>query len=52
MKKSDLKQIIKEEVKKVMNDEKSDLRVSIFINALEWHRVIKGDTTLKIKIEE
>ena len=26
--------------------------VSIFINALEWHRVIKGDTTLKIKIEE
>jgi quercetin dioxygenase-like cupin family protein len=26
--------------------------VSIFINKLEWHRVIKGNTTLKIKIEE
>jgi quercetin dioxygenase-like cupin family protein len=26
--------------------------VSIFINAKEWHRVIKGDTKLKIKIEE
>lgn len=26
--------------------------VHIFISALEWHRVIKGDTTLKIKIEE
>jgi quercetin dioxygenase-like cupin family protein len=26
--------------------------VSIFIPAKEWHRVIKGDTTLKIKIEE
>jgi quercetin dioxygenase-like cupin family protein len=24
----------------------------IFIPALEWHRVIKGKTTLKIKIEE
>jgi quercetin dioxygenase-like cupin family protein len=26
--------------------------VSIFIPAKEWHRVIKGNTTLKIKIEE
>jgi quercetin dioxygenase-like cupin family protein len=26
--------------------------VSIFINKLEWHRVIKGNTTLKIKIKE
>ena len=26
--------------------------VRIFIPALEWHRVIKGNTTLKIKIEE
>jgi quercetin dioxygenase-like cupin family protein len=26
--------------------------VSIFIPKLEWHRVIKGNTTLKIKIEE
>lgn len=26
--------------------------VRIFIDALEWHRVVKGDTTLKIKIEE
>lgn len=26
--------------------------VCIFINKLEWHRVIKGNTTLKIKIEE
>ena len=24
----------------------------IYINALEWHRVIKGNTILKIKIEE
>jgi quercetin dioxygenase-like cupin family protein len=24
----------------------------ISINALEWHRIIKGNTTLKIKIEE
>jgi quercetin dioxygenase-like cupin family protein len=24
----------------------------IFIPRLEWHRVIKGNTTLKIKIEE
>jgi quercetin dioxygenase-like cupin family protein len=24
----------------------------IFIDALEWHRVIKGNTTLKIKIQE
>lgn len=26
--------------------------VHIFINKLEWHRVIKGNTTLKIQIEE
>lgn len=26
--------------------------VHIFINALQWHRVIKGNTKLKIKIEE
>jgi len=26
--------------------------VSIFIPKMEWHRVIKGNTTLKIKIEE
>ena len=26
--------------------------VRIFIPAKEWHRVIKGDTKLKIKIEE
>jgi hypothetical protein len=26
--------------------------VRIFIPALEWHRVIKGNTTLKIKIYE
>jgi quercetin dioxygenase-like cupin family protein len=26
--------------------------VCIFINAKEWHRVIKGNNTLKIKIEE
>ncbi len=26
--------------------------VTIFIPALEWHRVIKGATKLKIKIEE
>jgi quercetin dioxygenase-like cupin family protein len=26
--------------------------VRIFIPKLEWHRVIKGTTTLKIKIEE
>jgi quercetin dioxygenase-like cupin family protein len=26
--------------------------VRIFIPKLEWHRVIKGNTTLKIKIEE
>jgi quercetin dioxygenase-like cupin family protein len=26
--------------------------VRIFIPVLEWHRVIKGNTTLKIKIEE
>lgn len=26
--------------------------VRIFISKMEWHRVIKGDTTLKIKIEE
>jgi quercetin dioxygenase-like cupin family protein len=26
--------------------------VSIFIKEREWHRVIKGNTTLKIKIEE
>jgi quercetin dioxygenase-like cupin family protein len=26
--------------------------VRIFIPALEWHRVIKGNTTLKIKIQE
>lgn len=26
--------------------------INIFIPALEWHRVIKGTTTLKIKIEE
>jgi quercetin dioxygenase-like cupin family protein len=26
--------------------------VNIFINAKEWHRIIKGTTTLKIKIEE
>jgi len=25
--------------------------VNIFIPALEWHRVIKGNTTLKIKIK-
>ena len=25
---------------------------SIFIKALDWHRVIKGKTNLKIKIEE
>jgi len=26
--------------------------VYIFINKLEWHRVIKGNTPLKIQIEE
>jgi quercetin dioxygenase-like cupin family protein len=26
--------------------------ISIFIYAKEWHRVIKGDSKLKIKIEE
>jgi len=26
--------------------------VTIFIPKLQWHRVIKGTTTLKIKIEE
>jgi quercetin dioxygenase-like cupin family protein len=25
--------------------------VDIFIRALEWHRVIKGETSLKIKIQ-
>ena len=26
--------------------------VHVFIDAKEWHRVIKGNSTLKIKIEE
>ena len=26
--------------------------ISIFISAKEWHRVIKGDSKLKVKIEE
>jgi quercetin dioxygenase-like cupin family protein len=26
--------------------------VHIFIPKMEWHRIIKGNTTLKIKIEE
>ena len=26
--------------------------VSIFINALQWHRVLKGNTALTVKIEE
>jgi quercetin dioxygenase-like cupin family protein len=26
--------------------------VNIFILKLEWHRIIKGNTTLKIKIQE
>jgi quercetin dioxygenase-like cupin family protein len=26
--------------------------VSIFISNMEWHRIIKGNTTLKIKIQE
>jgi len=26
--------------------------VRIFVNKLEWHRVVKGNTTLKVKIQE